>query len=179
MNERQFYDWQTLGGGNDVDKLVSALGGLGVSWCMIGGLAVNHWAAEPLATADVDIVIGVEDVDRSVAALEKVGFKAKRFDWSVNLTGSSKVTVQISTDEMYREFPSTAVEAEVHGIRMKIATAENTLLGKIAAYSDSRRRVSKRQKDFLDIIRLVEANPALIEKLPSPLRLKVEETLQG
>ena len=24
---------------------------------MIGGLAVNHWAAEPMATADVEVVI--------------------------------------------------------------------------------------------------------------------------
>ncbi len=73
MNERQFFDWQTLGGGNDVEKLVEVLNQSGAAWCMIGGLAVNHWAAEPMATADVDIVIGASDVERCVQALEQAG----------------------------------------------------------------------------------------------------------
>ena len=38
---------------------------------MIGGLAVNHWAIEPMATADVDVVIATEKVDMSGALVEK------------------------------------------------------------------------------------------------------------
>ena len=166
MTERQFYDWQTAGGGGDVLRLVDVLERLEIPWCMIGGLAVNHWAAEPLATADVDVVLAHERVEQAVEALEAAGFQAKRFEWSVNLQGSSKLTVQISTDEMYREFPSRSIPADVHGILMRVASLKDTLTGKLAAWTDEERRPSKRQKDLLDIIRLVEAHPDLRRDLP-------------
>ena len=57
---------------------------------MIGGLAVNHWAREPMATADVDLAIAAERVAEAVKALSKAGFKAKKFAGSVNLKGHSK-----------------------------------------------------------------------------------------
>ena len=38
---------ETAGGSSDVAKLVQALEAREISWCMIGGLAVNHWAEEP------------------------------------------------------------------------------------------------------------------------------------
>src|SRR5688572_27354492 len=103
MTVRQFYDWQTAGGGDDVSLLVATLEGLKIPWCMIGGLAGNHWAEEPMATADVDVVVALERVEEAVAALAAAGFTAKRFEWSVNFKGHSKVSVQISTEEFYRE----------------------------------------------------------------------------
>jgi hypothetical protein len=169
VTERQFYDWQTAGGGGDVLRLVEVLERLEVPWCMIGGLAVNHWAEEPLATADVDIVIAAECVDKAVDELIAAGFEAKRFDWSVNLKGTSKVSMQISTDEMYREFPSRSVAADVHGILMRVASLKDTLAGKIVAWQDERRRPSKRQKDLLDVMRLVESHPELKSELPPEL----------
>lgn len=169
MTERQFYDWQTAGGGGDVLRLVEVLERLGIPWCMIDGLAVNYWAQEPLATADVDVVIAAERVDEAVEALVADGFQAKHFEWSVNLKGSSKVSVQISTDELYREFPSRGIAADVHGILMRVASLKDTLAGKIVAWRDERRRASKRQKDLLDIMRLVEAHPELKRDLPPDL----------
>jgi hypothetical protein len=166
LTERQFYDWQTAGGGGDVLRLVEVLERLEIPWCMIGGLAVNYWAEEPLATADVDVVIAAERVDEAVESLESAGFTAKRFEWSVNLKGSSKVSMQISTDAMYREFPSRSVAADVHGILMRVASLEDTLAGKIVSWRDERRRPSKRQKDLLDIMRLVESHPELRHSLP-------------
>ena len=178
MNERQFFDWQTLGGGNDVQALVDVLNKAGAAWCMIGGLAVNHWAVEPMATADVDIVISAIDVERCVKALERVGFASERFGWSINLKGSSKVSVQISTDDFYKSFPETAVSVQVHGITMRVASAENTLRGKLAAYSDPERRGSKRQKYFLDILRLVESHKDLMVEIPEEIKAKVIEALK-
>ena len=166
MTDRQFYDWQTAGGGGDVLRLVEVLERLEIPWCMIGGLAVNHWAAEPLATADVDVVIAHERVEQAVAALEAAGFQAKRFERSINLKGSSRLSVQISTEDFYQEFPSRSVSADVHGILMRVASLKDTLAGKIAAWSDKEKRPSKRQKDLLDVIRLVEAHPDLRQRLP-------------
>jgi hypothetical protein len=174
VTERQFYDWQTAGGGGDVLRLVETLERLEIPWCMIGGLAVNYWAEEPLATADVDVVIAAERVDSAVDALLAAGFQANRFEWSINLKGSSKVSMQISTDEMYREFPSRGVAADVHGILMRVASLHDTLAGKIVAWRDRRRRQSKRQKDLLDIMRLVESHPELKSDLPADLTSRLD-----
>jgi len=166
MTKRQFYDWQTAGGGGDVLLLVEALERAEIPWCMIGGLAVNHWAAEPMATADVHITVAAGKLDEAVRVLEEAGFKAKRFEWSVNLKGRSDLAVQISTEAVYQGFPPRAVPADVHGILMRVASLEDTLQGKVLAWRDSRRRASKRQKDLADIARLLEAHPEIAQLVP-------------
>ena len=153
--------------------LVETLERREIPWCMIGGLAVNHWAEEPMATADVDLVIALERVEEAVRALTEAGFTAKRFEWSVNLKGHSKVSVQISTEDFYREFPTRSVAADIHGILMRVASKEDTLRGKLKAYADAERRPSKRQKDLLDIARLVEASPDLRPLVPPEVMAKL------
>lgn len=172
---RQFYDWQTAGGGGDVSLLVTTLERLEIPWCMIGGLAVNHWSREPMATADVDVVIAAEKVDDAVKALRTAGFTAKKFKWSVNLKGRSKVSVQISTEDFYQDFPARSKPADIHGILMRVASREDTLRGKILAWQDPERRASKRQKDLLDIMRLVEAQTKLKKLLTPDLLKKINE----
>ena len=44
MTAKQFFDWQTAGGGNDAMRLIDALEKADVTWCTIGGVAVNHSA---------------------------------------------------------------------------------------------------------------------------------------
>lgn len=175
MTGRQFYDWQTAGGGGDVLLLVETLERLEIPWCMIGGLAVNHWAKEPMATANVDIVVATDRVEDAVRELKEAGFKAERFEWSINLKGRSKVSVQISTESFYRDYPARAVPADVHGILMRVASLEDTLLGKIKAWREPERRASKRQKDFTDILRLVESHPELRKMLPEDVVVIMNE----
>ncbi len=175
MTERQFYDWQTAGGGGDVLRLVETLEREEIAWCAIGGIAVNYWAEEPIATADVDIAIAGKDIERAVKALEEAGFVASASEWSVNLRGISKVSVQISTEEVYYGFPDRSAPADVHGILLRVASLEDTMQGKLLAFRDKRRRPTKRQKDLLDIMRLVESHPELAAKLPSDVREKLME----
>ena len=40
MTGREFYNWQTGGGANDVARLVGCLESADVAWCVIGGVAV-------------------------------------------------------------------------------------------------------------------------------------------
>ena len=177
MTAKAFYDWQTAGGGGDVTRAIAVLERLGARWCVIGGIAVNHWADEPVVTADVDMVVALESVDDAVNALMAEGFSAEHFPWSVNLKGASRVSIQISTEERYRGYPGRSVPADVWGILMRVASLEDTLAGKVAAYSDLSRRPSKRQKDFLDILRLVENHPETLAFLPDALRMEVTQKM--
>jgi len=136
-------------------------------------VAVNHWAAQPMVTQDVDLVVAAESVERVVRLLEAEGFKSERFSWSINFVGTSAVSIQLSTEDFYREFPSRSVPADVHGILMRVASLEDTLSGKIIAYSDTQRRPSKRLKYLADIARLLEAHPALRERVPMEIRARL------
>ena len=176
MTEKRFYDWQTSGGTDDVMRLVDCLERADVSWCAIGGVAVNHWAEHPMVTQDVDFVVAAEDVERTIRLLEEAGFRSERFEWSVNFKGRSAVSIQLSTEEFYRDFPSRAVPADVHGILLRVASLQDTLQGKMKAWSDPARRQSKRIKDLADIVRMVEAHPELWELLTEKLRKQVQRS---
>jgi hypothetical protein len=60
------------------------------------------------------------------------------------------------------------------GVRVKIACLEDVTQGKLWAYSDPRRRLSKRKKDELDLIRLAEANPRLKSLYPIELQSQID-----
>jgi hypothetical protein len=170
MTAKQFFDWQTAGGTNDVVRFVEALEEADIPWCTISGVAVNHCAREPMVTQDVDFVVAIGAVENAIAALEKAGFCAEKFEWSVNFGGTSKVALQLSTEEFYREFPLRGVAADVHGIPIRVASLEDTLRGKIKAWSDAEKRRSKQIKDLADIARLVEAHPRLWDELSDELK---------
>lgn len=175
MTPKRFYDWQTAGGADDVMCLVDCLERADISWCAIGGVAVNHWADEPMVTQDVDFVVATESVELSKKRLEEAGFKAERFRWSINFRGHSRVSVQLSTEDFYKDYPSRSVPADIHGILMRVASLEDTLRGKIKAWRDADRRQSKKFKDLGDIARLVESHPQLWELLDTDLKVIIQK----
>jgi len=170
MTPKKFFDWQTAGGADDVMRLVDCLERADLAWCAIGGIAVNHWAEEPMVTQDVDFVVAAESVGLATRLLEAAGFKSERFQWSINFRGHSKVSIQLSTEDFYKEFPSRSVPADIHGILMRVASLKDTLRGKIKAWRDTERRQSKKLKDLGDIARLVESHPHLWEFLDTDLK---------
>jgi hypothetical protein len=174
MTAKRFYDWQTVGGTDDVMRLVDCLERADIPWCAIGGVAVNHWAAEPMVTQDVDFVVATDSIDRAVTLLTEAGFRSERFEWSINFKGHSRVSLQLSTEDCYRDFPTRAIPTDVHGILLRVASLEDTLKGKIKAWSDVARRQSKRIKDLGDIARLIEAHPHLWELLSDDLKQQIE-----
>lgn len=174
MTAKKFYDWQTAGGVDDVMLLVECLEKADIRWCAIGGVAVNHWADEPMVTQDVDFVVATDSIDRTVGILSEAGFRAQKLDWSINFKGRSKVSLQLSTEDFYRDFTARAVPADVHGILLRVASLEDTLRGKMKAWSDSARRQSKRIKDLGDIARLVESHAQLWELLTNDLKGQIE-----
>ena len=127
-----------------------------------------------MVTQDVDFVVASGVMERTVSLLESAGFRSEKFEWSVNFTGESAVSIQLGTEDFYRDFPSRSAPADVHGILLRVASLEDTLADKIKAWSEPRRRQSKRIKDLADIARLVEAHSHLWELLPDDLKTQVQ-----
>lgn len=170
MTPKKFYDWQTAGGTNDVMRMVDCLERADIEWCAIGDVAVNHWAAEPMVTQDVDFVVAAESVEIATKLLEEVEFRSERFEWSINFRGHSKVSIQLSTEDFYKDFPSRSVAADIYGILMRVASLEDTLRGKIKAWRDMEKKQSKKFKDLADIARLVESHPHLWDLIDTDLK---------
>jgi len=153
------YELTTQGGGTDFARLIKACESFG-PYCLIGGLAVNCYV-EPVYTLDADIVAIARNLPQLSACLQEQGFK-------------SDLRIQFTTDERYQAFLARSVEAEVLGIRVRVASLEDVTQGKLWAYGDPRRRLSKRKKDELDLIRLAEAHPELESAYPGELREQID-----
>jgi hypothetical protein len=163
------YELATHGGATDFARLIVACQSFG-PYCLIGGLAVNCYV-EPVYTLDADIVVIAANLARLSAHLGEQGFTIEEHPHSVNARSpASELRIQFTTDQRYQPFLERSVEAEVLGVRAKTACLEDVVRGKLWAYGDSQRRLSKRKKDELDLIRLAEAFPKLKEQYPSGLR---------
>jgi hypothetical protein len=167
------YELTTQGGATDFARLIEACKLFG-PYCLIGGLAVNSYV-EPVYTLDADIVVIASSLSRLSAYLQEQGFKTEAHPYSVNAQApGSELRIQFTTDERYQAFLARAVEAEVLGVRLRVACLEDVTRGKLWAYGDPRRRLSKRKKDELDLIRLAEAYPELRSLYPIELREQLD-----
>ena len=162
------YELTTQGGSTDFARLIKTCESFG-PYCLIGGLAVNCYV-EPVYTLDADLVVISASLPELTAHLEAQGFKIDAHEHSVNaLAPGSELRIQFTTDERYQAFPARSVEATVLGIRVSVACREDVTQGKLWAYGDPKRRLSKRKKDELDLIRLAEAYPDLKSLYPNEL----------
>jgi len=169
----EVYELVTRGGSTDFARVIAACESLG-PYCLTGDLAVNCYV-EPVYTLDADLVVIASSLPRLTAHLEELGFQTERQKHSVNAqVPGSGLRIQFTTDERYQAFPMRAAEADVLGTRVKVACREDVTQGKLWAYSDLRRRLSKRKKDELDLIRLAEAYPELKGLYPAELREQLE-----
>ncbi len=167
------FELTTRGGSTDFARLIAACESFG-PYCLIGGLAVNCYV-EPVYTLDADLVVIAASLPELTAHLDEQGFKTEVHKHSVNaLAPGSELRIQFTTDERYQSFPARSVEATVLGIRVKVACREDVTQGKLWAYGDPYRRLSKRKKDELDLFRLAEAYPELKSLYPSELREQLD-----
>lgn len=160
MTAQQAYELTTRGGATDFARLVAACESF-APYCLIGGLAVNCYA-DPVYTLDADFVVVSSNLPMLSAHLQKQG------------SPESELRIQFTTDERYQAFLPRAVEARVLGVRARVACLEDVTRGKLWAYGDPQRRLSKRKKDELDLIRLAEAHPELSLQYPTELREQLD-----
>jgi len=173
MTKKEFLNAISNGKVDIVQAFLDALSRSNVNFCVIGGLAVNAYA-EPVVSLDLDIVVAADKIETVIKAVES-HFKIQRFTHRVNLsTDKSDLRIQLQTDSRYQDFISRAASHTVLGYKMKVASIEDVMQGKIWAYLDDQRRKSKRQKDLADIVRLIELYPSLAELLPAAIRERIE-----
>ena len=172
MTSKKFLNSLANGKSDIIQIFLNLLEKLDLDYCVIGGLAVNAYA-EPVASLDLDLVLTIGDIPKLLDQLEKAGnkFTVTKYSHSINLDHpDSDLRIQIQTDERYQSFIKNAALKNVLGYRMKVASLEDLLKGKVWAYSDEERRKSKRQKDLADIMRLVETYPELTKLLPEKIK---------
>jgi hypothetical protein len=175
MTEQEFL--KALAGGDEdvVQKLLHLLESTGARYCLIGGLAVNAYA-EPVVSLDLNLVVKADKLQQLVQKAQLAGFQVKEFPHSLNLTlPGSDLRIQLKTDPRYQDFIARGEPRRVLGYPLHVAAARDVLQGKMWAQEDAARRLSKRQKDLADILRLIEANPELGEHLPSRLQDLLQE----
>ncbi len=149
----------TQGGATDFSLLIEVCQSVG-PYCLIGGLAVNCYV-EPVYTLDAELVTTPMNDSRVNARFERV-------------RSTSDLRMQFTTDERYQPFLDRAIEAEVLGVQVRVASLADVTQGKLWAYSDPQHRLSKRKKDELDLIRLAESYPELIALYPAELASQIE-----
>ncbi|PYJ89731.1 MAG: hypothetical protein DME70_01590, partial [Verrucomicrobia bacterium] len=71
-------------------------------------------------------------------------------------------------------FIARAQPQQVLGQSVPVADLKDIVQGKVWAWSDRQRRLSKRKKDELDLIRIGEAYPEVREKLPAEIASQLE-----
>ena len=158
---------------NDFQLVAEALKAAEEPFCLIGGLAVNHYV-EPVVT--LDAAFAVAGHAQAARALQERGFKVEEHPHSLNaqLPGS-RLRVQITLDARYREFPARAVMGEVFGVRLPVAALEDLVQGKLWALGDPERRASKKAKDKADLIRICESHTRIVQLIPPGLLPEVDE----
>ncbi len=168
MNSAEVYELTTKGGASDFARIVEICGRVG-PYCLLGGLAVNCYV-EPVYTLDADFVVASAGMADLKHELTRSGFSVEEFAHSLNSRApESELRIQFSLDPRYQQFLERAREREVLGVQVRVAAVEDVAQGKLWAYLDPERRLTKRKKDELDLLRMAEAFPHLRTLYPPEL----------
>ncbi len=174
MTSKDVFEQITHGGATDFARIIAwceASGG----YCLIGGLAVNCYV-EPVYTLDADLVVSTAQLGRFRARGVAEGFVVEDFEHSLNIQApASDLRIQFTKDTRYQDFVTRAVTKEIFGVSVRVAALPDLLQGKIWAWEDATRRLSKRQKDQADLVRIVESYPELSTRLPSAVQQLFEK----
>jgi predicted nucleotidyltransferase len=75
----------------------------------------------------------------------------------------------MSLDPRHQEFVKGTETREVLGEQVPVASLVNLVRGKLWAWNDAARRPTKRKKDELDLMRILEAYPELRGLMPAEI----------
>ena len=165
MRALEFWKAVTEDQANVLERVIALLTEHRISFCVIGGHAVNAYV-EPVVSLDLDLVVALDHLAEVESLFSRMG-TVQRDAHSVNLSvPGSDLRVQIRRDPRYGSFVERASPREVLGLVLPVAHIEDVLRSKVWAVQDAERRSSKRQKDLADLARMLEAYPELRSLVP-------------
>lgn len=168
MTSTEVFESVTKGGASDFAAVVQILSKHGL-WCLVGGLAVNCYV-EPVYTVDADMVVVSTSLPKIQNELSAAGFQVTEHEHSVNAQmKGSELRIQFTIDPRYQDFLAETESKTVLGCEVPIASLANVVRGKVWAWSDPKRRLSKRKKDELDLIRIAESYPDVRNLMPQAI----------
>lgn len=142
-----------LGALRDIARVLSDLG---VSYALMGGVAVGIHSGVPRATLDVDIAIPTQaDQSQIIKTLAAAGFDlVGQFAHSINFRHSSGEPVQLAFDLAFDPMIARAEVLEIGDERIFVVTKADLIEMKRRAAADPSRRRSKALRDQADILML-------------------------
>lgn len=141
--------------------LAAVLGGAGVPYAVIGGIAMQVHHEEPRTTLDIDVaVVDAAQIPRDGLAAAGFVFTG-RFGHSETWRGPEGVPVQFTDDARLAEAVRRADEVRVAGACLRVINRRDLLRAKLRAAADPGRRRSKQLQDLADAHALLEASPEL------------------
>ena len=150
----------------------------GVTYALIGGVAIQLHTAEPRSTLDIDVAVSTyAEVPREAlldAGFEHTGRHEHSDNWRAPGPGplQRRTAVQFSAeDDGIADAVRRASTVDLgDGFRLRVATVADLIVLKLAAAEEPKRRPSKREHDVADVLALLEehpdaGSPALRERL--------------
>jgi predicted nucleotidyltransferase len=137
----------------------------GVSYAIIGGVALQVHQAEPRTTLDIDLaVLDRKEIPRQ--RLLAAGFaETGQFAHSDNWAGPDGTPVQFTDDPALAGAVARAEWIDLEGVRLHVIRRGDLLHEKLRAAADPARRRSKRLQDLADAQGLLETDPAAAAEL--------------
>ena len=134
----------------------SALDSVGISYALIGGLALGGRGVHR-ATMDVDLLVDGQKKEAARSALEKVGFRLNAETSEVmHFTGVGDLDLLFANRDPTRNMLNKAETLPM--LQIKCVSAEDLIGLKIQAYINNPKRALQ---DKADIVALIEKNPQL------------------
>ncbi len=145
----------------DLALLIGVLSEVGVSYAVIGGVALQVHQADPRTTLDIDVAVPRRtEIPRE--RLDAAGFRETgRHEHSDNWVGPEGTPVQFTDDPALAEAVGRAVEVRIGDLRLRVLSVDDLLHEKLRAGRDPSRRRSKRLQDLADAQSLIEQHPEL------------------
>jgi Nucleotidyl transferase AbiEii toxin, Type IV TA system len=160
--------------------VISVLEASGTAYALIGGVAMQLHSEEPRTTLDIDLAVkAFAEIPRD--ALTRAGFvheaRHRHSDnWRAPGPGprGQRTPIQFSSEDVGIDAAiARARSVDVGGFHLRVASAGDLLVLKLAAAEEPTRRPSKRRQDLVDVITLVEGYPEAAAEIPE-LTLRVD-----
>jgi hypothetical protein len=168
MQARSFFKTVTGDRSNLIERLLNLLQDNGIRFCVVGGIAASAYV-EPLVSLDFDLVVANYQLGRFESLLAST-FLVKRSARQIEITApDSRVRVNVWTEARYADLIERAERRNVLDWSLPVAALDDVLRFTVWSAQEPTRSPWRRQRDLVDLARLLENYPKLRAAVPPEL----------